>query len=195
MIVQVDAAAFMRLSNMLGAAGAGARHAIRRAINHTGDRAKTQMIRALTAQTGLKRGVIVRALRVTRAAHGGALDGAGSGALSYAIRSKGGNIALKHFRARETRAGVSAAPLGRRQVFAGTFIKGGAFPKRVALSKGGGHVFRRVAGARRLPVEKVRSGVFIPEQMTEGATADAFHAMVNAALPARMEHELGRIIG
>ncbi|GJE45316.1 hypothetical protein [Methylobacterium soli] len=44
--------------------------ALTRALNHTGDKARTQMTRALTAQTGLKRTVIVKALRVTRASPG-----------------------------------------------------------------------------------------------------------------------------
>lgn len=193
MIITVDAASFIKLSNMLGAAGAGARHAIRRAINHSGDKAKTQMTRALTAQTGLPRQVIVRALRVSRAAHGGDMASAGAGALSYAIRSRGGDIALKFFKPRETRQGVSAAPFGKRTIFASAFTRGGHFPNRVTLSMGG-HVMRRVGGAR-LPIAVADSGVIIPEQMVQGETEAAFHAAVQSSLPARLEHELLRVLG
>lgn len=191
--VRIGAEDFARLGNMLAAAGPKARHAQRRAINRAGDMARTQMIRALTAQTGLKRAVIVRALRVSRAVHGGALDGVGSGGLSYAIRSRGGDVSLKFFGARETRKGVSAAPFGKRRVFASTFIKGGRFPNRVAL-KMGGQVMARVGGAR-LPIQAQDSGVIIPEQMVEGATRAAFFSTVERVLPDRLAHELARILG
>ena len=193
MIVTVDAAQFVRLSNMLGAAGDGARHAIRRALNHTGDKARTQMVRALTTQTGLKRQVIVRALHATRAAHGGPLDGLGSGALSYAINSKGGDVKLQHFNARETKAGVSAAPHGKRQVFGGTFIKGGRFPNRKKAAGLWGHVWER-AGKSRTPLSLVKSGVIIPQEMVEGQTRAAFFAVVDRDLMARLEHELLRVL-
>lgn len=193
MIVTIDTKGFDRLHNMLAAAGPKARDAIRRALNHTGAKAKTQMIRALTAQTGLKRGVIVRALKVSRAVHGGDMSSPGSGGLAFAIRSAGGNIRLKFFGARETRKGVTAAPRGQRQLYAGAFIKGGRFPRRVTL-KFGGNVYRR-AGGSRLPIQQIRSGVFIPEEMVEGASRDAFLGTVESSLPARLSHELLRILG
>lgn len=186
--VRVDASALERLGNMIGAAGKMAPVGIARALNHTGDKARTQMVRTLTDQTGLKRKVIVKALQVNRAAQGG-----GAGGLVYTIRSRGGNIRLKYFGARETRAGVSAAPWGARRVYLGTFIKGGRFPNRVSLSMGG-HVFRRT-GLSRLPIEGGRSGLYIPKEMVTGATAGAFFQVVQRDLPPRLVHELARILG
>lgn len=183
--VRVDPAQLERVANLIGALGKNAGPAITRAINHTGDVAKTQMIRTLTTQTGLRRQTIVKALRVTAAATAGG---------AYTIRSRGGDISLKYFGARETRAGVSAAPFGQRRIFAGSFIKGGRFPNRVALSKGNGQVFQR-AGSSRLPITKLDSGVFIPKEMTEGATAAVFQATVAARLPDRLAHEMLRAIG
>ena len=181
--LRIDTSQVVELAARFAGLGTEFPAAIARAINHTGDKAKTQMIRALVPQTGLKRGVIVRALKVSKASAGGA----------YVIRSRGGDISLKYFGARETRAGVSAAPHGQRQVFAGTFIKGGRFPNRVAIGKLNGHVFRRT-GKGRLPIAKQKSGVYIPQEMVSGASAEAFRTAVTADLPARLQHELLRVL-
>ena len=183
--VRLDPAQLERLGNLIGQAGKQAPAALARAINHTGDKAKTAMTAALTVQTGLKRKVIVKALRVSRAT---------AGSPTYTIRSAGGDVSLKYFGARETRAGVSAAPWGRRQVYAGTFMKGGRFPNRVGISKFNGQVMKR-DGSDRLPVEKQKSGLFIPNEMVSGATAVAFNATAESDLPDRLAHELLRIIG
>ncbi len=157
--------------------------AIRRAINWTGDRAKTKVVNALTEQTGLKRGVILRAVKPTRANYG---------SLEYIMRVMGGNVALKYFKARETQAGVSAAPWGHRQIYAGTFIKGGKFPGRVPLAPNG-QVFKR-EGTARLPIHKQKSGLFIPTELTKGETAEAFSTTVASVLPGRVEHEVAAIL-
>jgi hypothetical protein len=182
--VSLDATDLTRVGNLMAAAGKNAPGAIRRAINHTGDKARTQVIRALTGQTGLKRKTIVRAVKVTRASAGG---------MAYVLTTRGGNVALKFFGARETRAGVSAAPWNARQVFAGAFIRGGRFPARVPL-KLGGQVFKR-AGSGRLPIAWQKSGLFIPKEMVEGQTRSAFMGVVVRDLPARAAHELLRTIG
>jgi len=197
LFVTLDATALARLGNQIGAAGKGAPLALARAINHTGAKAKTQMVRALVPQTGLKRRTIVKALRENHAS---------AGSLIYTIKSHGGNIRLKHFGARETRQGVSAAPWGKRDIWHHTFMKAGWWPKRVTKSNWNGQVFERVGsktttqhstkgyrGMDRFTV--VRSGLFIPTEMVQGASAAAFNSMAASDLPARLEHELGRIIG
>ena len=197
LFVTLDASALARLGNQIGAAGKGAPLALARAINHTGAKAKTQMVRALVPQTGLKRRTIVKALRENYAS---------AGSLTYTIKSHGGNIRLKHFSARETRQGVSAAPWGKRDIWHHTFMKAGWWPKRVTKSNWNGQVFERVGsktttqhgtkgyrGMDRFTV--VRSGLFIPTEMVQGASAAAFNSMAAADLPARLEHELGRILG
>ncbi|MGU3539994.1 hypothetical protein [Methylobacterium sp. A54F] len=197
LFVTLDAHDLERLGNLIGAAGARVHLGLARAINHTGDKAKTQMTRALTAQTGLKRRVIVKALRVTKAS---------PGALTYAIRSSGGDVGLKYFGARETRPGVSAAPWNRRSVYPHTFMKAGWWPKRVTKPNWNGQVFERTGTKTRTAhaskgksgmdrFQKVKSGLFIPEEMVTGATAAAFNSVAASELPGRLEHELQRAIG
>lgn len=179
----LDQRGIERIEAAMKAAGGRAHDAIRRALNWTGDYTKTRVVNALTKQTGLKRGVILRAVVATRA---------NFGALIYRMRSRGGDIALKYFGARETRAGVTAAPWGVRHLYAGTFIKGGLFPNRVPLALNG-QVFKR-AGAGRLPIHKEKSGLYIPEEMVRSASAAAFEETVAAVLPKRVEHEVAAIL-
>ncbi|MFN4098164.1 MAG: hypothetical protein ACK4GT_00170 [Pararhodobacter sp.] len=155
-----------------------------RVVNRTGDMSRTQVRRRLTKQTGLKRRTIVKAVGVTRAS---------PASMVYVMRAKGGDVSLKYFAARETRRGVSAAPFGKRRVFAGTFIKGGRFPSRVPIGMGG-HVFARTGGGRT-PIEKQKSGVVIPAEMVSGATRQAFEASTRMVLPQRMAHEIRRMTG
>jgi hypothetical protein len=180
--INADTRAIDRMAAQFRAAGNQTPHIIRRALNHTGDKVRTAMIRAVTASTGLKRNTIARALKAKRANYG---------ALQYVIHSKGGNVSLKYFDPKETRRGVTAkrvaGPLSNR-----TFMKGGRFPKRVALRLGG-HVYERV-GKNRLPIRKVKSGVLIPRAMVTGDSAATFHASVEAWLPARLAHELNAIL-
>ncbi|WP_316207581.1 hypothetical protein [Bradyrhizobium sp. SZCCHNR3118] len=179
--LEIDASQIAGLARTFELAKARAPKAISRAIARTGAMTKTQVVRSLTAQTGLNRQVIVRAVK------------AKPGLMSYALLSRGGDVSLKYFGARETRRGVSAAPWNHRQVFAGTFIKGGRFPKRVPLPFGGQVMAR--TGSSRLPIAKRKSGLFIPKEMVSGATAAAFLKTVNTVLPVRLQHELQAILG
>lgn len=183
--LKLDTSAIKRIENALSLAAKRAPDAARRAINWTGDRARTRIAPALTTQTGLKRGTINRFMHVTRA---------NFGALMYRITGRGGNVSLKYFGARETRKGVSAAPWGSRRVYASTFMRGGRFPHRVAAPGLHGQVFARV-GRGRLPIAKQKSGLFIPEEMVSGASAAAFDQAVASLLPARVEHEVAAILG
>ncbi|HWL06738.1 MAG TPA: phage tail protein [Xanthobacteraceae bacterium] len=180
--IQVDTSGIDRMGNLMRAAGKQAPLAMVRAINHTGDKARTQMRRVLVKQTGLKATTINRAVKSKRAF--------GSGA--YEIKSRGGNVRLMFFGARETRRGVSAAPWNQRKVYAGTFTKGGLFPNRVALNTGGAVLKRR--GKGRFPLQTVKSGLFIPEEMVTGDSEAAFYETVQRELPARLAHELYRVL-
>lgn len=155
-----------------------------RIVNQVGNRAKTQVIRALTRQTGLPRKAIVRAIGQPRRAH--------AGRLAYEMQTAGGNIRLKYVKPKETRAGVKASPWGKRQLFPGTFILGGQFPNRHGFVRDG-HVMRRLDGAgRRLTF--ARSGMFIPVEMTSGATAAAFEQIAAPLLKARVEAVLVKLV-
>lgn len=155
-----------------------------RVVNQVGNRAKTVVIRNLTRQTGLPRKTIVDAV--------GDPSRARPGKLTYEMKTRGGNIRLKYLRPRETRPGVVAYPWNKRKLFAGTFMKGGRFPNR----HGGnfdGHVMRRLnsSGTR---LTQARSGMFIPVEMTSGATAAAFDAIAAPLLKERVEAVLRKLV-
>lgn len=153
-----------------------------RIVNQVGNRAKTQVIRALTRQTGLPRKTIVKAIGKPATAR--------PGRLAYEMQTAGGNIRLKYVKPKETRAGVKASPWGKRTLFPGTFILGGAFPDRYGLVRDG-HVMRRIGG-RKLTF--ARSGMFIPVEMTTGATAVAFEQTAAPLLKTRVEAALVKLV-
>jgi hypothetical protein len=178
-----DISGLKRVENAVGMLSSEQKdNAFRRAVNHTGDKARTVVIRTLAEQTGLKQKVIRKAVKVKRA---------NFSSLEYVMTTRGGDISLKFFAARETRPGVSAAPFGERRVFPGTFMKGGRFPNRVTAKGLNGHVYRRT-GSGRGPLEMVDSGVIIPAEMVRGATASAFTGLVERELPPRVMHEIMR---
>lgn len=169
--LNVDTSHFVKLADAFRAAGKSAPAAMARGINATGLKARTEMRRALVAQTGLKYGVFVRALKSKAATPGN---------LRFEIKSRGGNVRLKFFRPRETRAGVVAVPWNRTTLFPGAFMKGGHFPKRVKLNMGG-EVFQRKESGR-LPIEGGRSGLEIPEEMVRGLSRAAFEKVTTRDL-------------
>ena len=72
-----------------------------RIVNQVGNRAKTQVIRALTAQTGLPRKTIVKAVAnptTARASH-----------LTYEMRTRGGNTGVSSLRRTATSISRSSA--------------------------------------------------------------------------------------
>lgn len=158
-----------------------------RIVNQVGNRAKTLVIRNLTAQTGLPRRTIVKAV-------GNPATARANGRLSYEMTTRGGQIRLKYLAPRETRAGVVAQPFGKRTLFADTFMKGGRFPRRVATPAFGGHVMRRLDSAGR-KLAFVRSEVRIPHEMTIGATREAFDRAAAPLLRERVEAMLVRRFG
>lgn len=197
-----DISGMQRLGNAMGRLNSHQRHLVlQRAVNHTGDKARTQVIRALAKQTGLGYGVIKKAVRTGRA-YGASADpeqfakaqaSDRPGSLIYVMSSKGGDISLKYFKARETLRGVTAAPFGKRKLFPRTFMKGGRFPNRKTAEKLKGHVYAPLGKTWRGPVEFQNSGVVIPEQMLKGATAEVFAKTVSEQLPPRVMHEINRL--
>jgi len=147
--------------------------AARRALNHTGDKAKTQVKRAISQQIKAPQSAIAKYSRIhgKRASYGG---------LHYEIVCRGGPIPLKHFKAYQTKAGVSAAPWGNRKVYKSAFMSAGL----------GGHAFWR-AGRARFPIERI-AGPNVPKEMVKGQSAAAFRAAA-AAFPPRLAHEIRAI--
>ena len=200
MHLDYDLKSILKISNALKAAGNKMDLVMVRASNHTGPIARTAMIRSMVAQTGMRRRVMVKALRQKLAFNGA----------NYEIKARGGNVRLMFFRARETRKGVTAAPWNKRSLHPSMFLKGGLFPGRkkggnvaagskagsngrVAL-KMGGAVLHRV-GKRRLPLKGALSGLYIPDEMTKGNTEAAFYKVVASRMPGRIAHELYRVLG
>ncbi len=145
-------------------------------VQQIGPAATKAMQAVLPGQTGLSVGTIRRALH-----------GKGAGA-SYVITSHGGDIRLKFFHARETRKGVTAAPWNARRLYPATFMRSGAFPNRQGFVRAG-QVVRRI-GRGKYPLEIVRSGLFIPEEMVTGSSAATFYATTDQALAAAAEQAL-----
>lgn len=157
---------------------------IPREINKVGNRAKTQVTRSLTKQTGLPRKTIVKAIEVTMA---------GGRRYSYDMVTRGGNIRLKYLNPRETEAGVMARPFGKPTLYPGAFMKGGKFPGRVEVPDFGGHVmFRNRSKGRHYTY--ARSGVFIPKEMTIGATRAAFERVAAPLLEERINAVLKKLV-
>lgn len=157
---------------------------IPREVNKVGNRARTQVVRNLTKQTGLPRKTIVKAVGVNPAV---------PGRLSFEMVTRGGNIRLKYLAPRETRSGVTAKPWGKRTLFVGTFMKGGRFPNRQVVAKFDGHVYRRL-NTSGTKITQARSGMFIPVEMTTGATASAFQAIAAPLLKQRIDAVLIKLL-
>lgn len=156
-----------------------------RIVNQVGDRAKTQVIRNLTKQTGLKREIIVRAI--------GDPVRAGGGRLSYDMTTRGGNVRLKYLNPRETEPGVVAKPFGKSTLYPRAFMRGGVFPDRKVVDEFDGHVmFRNRSRGRHYTF--ARSGVFIPVEMTQGATKAAFIRIAGPLLQERVEKALAKLV-
>lgn len=183
----LDASGIAHAGERFAKGSKGVAAATARALNRSSDMARTQMVRSLTVQTGLKRKVIVAALKSSKRA--------AAGSLFAVISSHGGDVRLKSFGPKETAGGVSASPWGQRRVYAKTFIRGGTFPNRHGGPFGGnGHVYVR-SGRGRFPLKAARSGLYIPVEMITGRTEETFFAAVNSVLPARLDHELSRLLG
>jgi hypothetical protein len=202
-----DVSGLDRLANAMAKLdGPQKRLVLQRAVNHTGAKALTQVTRTLAKQTGLTNKVIRQTLKAGKA-RGTAMSGDGEivshtdASFAYSINARGGDISLKYFKPRETKAGVTAAPFGKRELFAGAFLRGGRFPDRgksfnvptetAASLKG--HVYKRL-GKKRNPLELINSGVVIPAEMLTGASAAAFTKVVNDDLPKRVMHEIGYLV-
>lgn len=156
--------------------------ALRRAINHTGDKTYTHTMRVLSEHIGTSQVMIRRYARVRPVR-------ASNARLEFQIVAKGGPIPLKHFKVYQTRGGVSAAPWKSRKVYKHTFV----------VKKLNSHVFVRVGnkrGPRPLhsqgPIERV-AGPNVPKELVKGVVGGAFQAFVSTHLPARVEHEVKQI--
>lgn len=196
-MAQIDIAINLnRLDAKLLAAGKRAPVGIARALNRTGVPTSGEYIREARRALGLKNIVsrkggvrsvdnyVKRAVSHRRA---------NAGRLTYSVAGFGGPIPLKYFGARETRRGVSAAPLNRRQVFAGSFQKGGLFPNRINRKFNPGlNVFIRT-GKGKFPIRRL-FGPSFPQGMLEPKPVSTFESGAQRRLDKHLLHELDVII-
>ena len=173
-----------RLASLAGGEGRGV---MAQALNEGGRAVRQATVAAETAQTGLPGDTLERAQRELPA---------DAGSLSYTIWSEGGNVRLKYFDAMEGGGGVTAHPWNRSTYYDRAFINSGPPGRRVPSPKLGGHVYRSVGGSRRWggPISVMRSGLFIPVEMTRGQTAAAFDKGAASVLATTVVARLGAML-
>ena len=164
------------------AAGKG-RAFLAAALNQAGRGIRAQSVPAETAQTGLDHDVIDRAQQTIEAT---------GGKLSFTIASKGGNVRLKFFGAEESGNGVQAHPWNKSTHYARAFTMGGRPGARVPLPFRGEVKVR--AGAKRLPLRTLRSGLFIPDEMLTGRTGSTLDRASNSLVPPILLARLGSLL-
>lgn len=181
-------------TRILGSEGK-AKVAFSRAINRTGRTVGTEAGRILSKQTNLPMRTGSKAMRQN-------VDRATPQTLMYTINAQGGDIGLKYFKPKETDAGVSAAPRNSRAIYVGTFMRAGWWPTRINKPNWNGQVFYRIGdghsysglrskGAKRVGTKfrKAKSGVIIPQEVVQGAVAQAWREGARRLQP-RIEHEV-----
>lgn len=189
MKVQIVAAddILTRYGNALGALGKREAHrALARAINRVTDTVHGRVIRAVAKQSSIPTATVRKVIRKqrvsTKLSNGGGLEGI--------VTATGSPLPLKEFKPKQFSWGVRAKVWGRQQRFPTTFINAGTY--RSSKQVGNGHVFHRVT-VKSLPIEKL-FGPSIPEEMVKDQSKAIFERTVEQMLPARVMHEIGRLL-
>jgi hypothetical protein len=161
-----------RYGNQLAVLGDGqARTAMSRALNHEGDKGRTQVKRALVNQTGIKYGAVDKAMATIRSM---------PGTLTYTLKARGDETNIAWFGGVQRGKGVSAAPWNKRRIFAHSFI----VPKF-------GRAYIRTSRSR-LPIRGLY-GPNLARELVKDSSAAAWQRGV-ANIVARIGHEVGRML-
>jgi hypothetical protein len=161
-----------RYGNQLSALGEGqARTALSRALNHEGDKGRTQVKRTLVKQTGIKYGAINKAVATVRST---------PATLTYTLKARGDETNIAWFGGVQRRKGVSAAPWNKRRIFARSFI----VPRF-------GRAFIRTSKSR-LPIRPLYGPNLARELVKDSSAAAWQSGVVN--IVARVGHEIGRML-
>lgn len=175
--IEVNVHFTKNLSELFDEARLSSIYAVSKAIDEVGNKVKTQVIRSVARQAGVKYGAVRNVIFVKQAM------GEGSG--KFVMVARDATLSLKEFGPRQTRAGVSAAPWGKRRVFPHTFIG----PN--------GHVFARAMneGKRvgRKPIYKL-FGPNIPKEMVKDEAEKTFYRETEKLLGPAVEKWLLRQI-
>jgi hypothetical protein len=161
-----------KYGNALAALGEGqARKALSRALNHEGDKGRTQVKRALVKQTGIKYGAVDKAMAPIRAT---------PATLTYTLKARGDETNIAWFGGVQRRKGVSAAPWNKRRIFVRSFI----VPRF-------GRAFIRTS-KNRLPIRPLY-GPNLARELVKDSSVAAWQSGV-AHIVARVGHEIGRML-
>lgn len=172
-------------ANMLGALGEKqARVALSRAVNRVTRTVEGRVVRAIAKQSSIPAKIVRASVKSRLSAH------KGDGPISGIVLATGEPLSLKHFGARQFSFGVRAKIWGKTTRFPGTFIFAGTF--RSGKPVAGGHVWQRTT-ADSLPIEK-QLGPSVPEEMVRDQSLRVYEETVRTMLPARAQHEIGRIL-
>ena len=174
--VSFDGDGIARMSGALNAlAGARKEAALRRALNHTGDKAYTLVRRTLTKQMGLPNQRLFKDGRtlVKRRAMGASFE--------FQIVSHGRAVRAKEFRHHVGKRGITFYPWGVKHHFKSAFV----------IPAFSGNFYRR-RGKARFPVEALY-GPNLNKELVKDATAAAFFHIANTSLAARVGHEIRAI--
>lgn len=159
-----------RFGNQLGALGErGAKAAMKSALWRGGNEARTKVKRTLSKQTGIKYGMIDKAMRTKFRE---------TPDLIYELEATGEETNLGLFGAIQRKKGISARPWNQRRVFKGTFF---AY---------GGKVFRRLTD-KRGPIKPLY-GPNIGRELVKDETKELWETAVPPAIMKRVEHEIAR---
>jgi len=176
-----------QFGNQIAALGErSARPAFARAINRTTDMVRTRVIRALVRQTSIPRKYLVREVKTRKMSTKASSEEAFEGI----VFAKGNPIPLAAFKPAQFSWGVRAKVWGRFQRFPGAFIYAGTWKSGQPVSRG--NVFVRTT-KESLPIEMM-FGPSIPEEMVKGESLKAYEETVLTVLPARIRHEIGRLL-
>ena len=180
-----------RYANQLGALGEVDGHrAMARAVNRTTDATYSRVVRAVSQQSSIKQALVRGSSRKVKAKPGG------MGAIEGEIRAWGEPIPLREFNAKQFSYGVKARVYGKQTRFPGMFIFAGT--PRSGVFAGGGHVFentreKNVKSGRNNKIER-QDGPAVPTEMVRGTAKDEYERTVADMLPARLAHEIGRLL-
>jgi hypothetical protein len=155
------------------AAKAGAR-----ALNHTGEKASTAAIKALTKQVGLKPRAGAQLLKKRLRTYP-----ASSGKLQFELVTFSGALPMKHFEPKQAAKGYVFNPWGT--------TANHEFKRAFTVRKWEGSFMMRV-GKERFPLKRLR-GPSLRKELIKDAPPIAFEQVVTRDLPARVEHEARRI--
>jgi hypothetical protein len=161
-----------KYGNQLAALGGRqARVAMSRALNHEGDKGRTQVKRALVKQTGIKYGAIDKAMATICST---------PATLTYRLKARGEETNIAWFGGAQRQKGVSAAPWNKRRIFAHSFI----VPRF-------GRAFIRTS-KKRMPIRWLY-GPNLARELIKDYSAAAWRSGV-ANIAARIGHEIARLL-